>query len=279
MELMFITNDPQIAQLAEKAGIDRIFIDLEIFGKKERQKNHNTVISEHSLDDIVKVRKMLKTSKLMVRINPINERSKDEIDEVIKRDPDIIMLPMFTTPEEVRLFISYVNKKASTCLLLETPQALVRLDEILAIEGIDEIHVGLNDLHLGLGLDFMFELLSGGMVEYIANKVTAKGIRFGFGGVSRIDSGVLSANLILSEHYRLGSEMVILSREFHGQAKSLSELQHNIDLESEIKKIRTYENKLKLYTDCEFNENKQRVKEMVRQIVILKEKSKKKTVS
>ena len=52
-----------------------------------------------------------------------------------------------------------VNKRVKTCLLLETSQALCRLDDILTLEGIDEIHIGLNDLHLSMGLDFMFELL------------------------------------------------------------------------------------------------------------------------
>ena len=264
---MYITNNYQIAEYAQNVGVDRIFIDLEYIGKKERQGNLDTVISNHSLEDITTIRKVIDKSKLLVRINPIHEGSKEEINEVIERGADIIMLPMFKTPKEVRLFISYVDKRVTTCLLLETPQALVRLDEILKIKGIDEIHIGLNDLHLGMGLDFMFELLSGGIIDYISEKIRLKGIRFGFGGIARINSGILPAELILSEHYRLGSEMVILSRGFHGRANSLKELQQNIDLEYEIKKIRSYENELRLYSERKLNENHIKVNQIVNSVI------------
>jgi 2-keto-3-deoxy-L-rhamnonate aldolase RhmA len=264
---MYITNNYQIAKYAQNVGVDRIFIDLEYIGKKERQRNLDTVISNHSIKDISTIRKVIDKSKLLVRINPIHEGYKEEINEVIKAGADIIMLPMFKTPKEVRFFISYVDKRVKTCLLLETPQALVRLDEILKIKGIDEIHIGLNDLHLGMSLDFMFELLSGGIIDYISEKIKLKNIRFGFGGIARINSGTLPAELILSEHYRLGSEMVILSREFHGKAKSLKELQRNVDLEYEIKKIRCYENELKLYSEKKLNENHIKVNRIVNSII------------
>ena len=36
LKLMYITNRPEIAQIAETAGVDRIFVDLEYIGKKDR---------------------------------------------------------------------------------------------------------------------------------------------------------------------------------------------------------------------------------------------------
>ena len=39
LELMYITNSPEVALIAEKNGVDRIWIDLETLGKEERQKN------------------------------------------------------------------------------------------------------------------------------------------------------------------------------------------------------------------------------------------------
>ena len=30
LKLMYITNDPQTAQIAQQAGVDRIFVDLEL---------------------------------------------------------------------------------------------------------------------------------------------------------------------------------------------------------------------------------------------------------
>ena len=46
LQLMYITNNPQIAKIADDTGVDRIWIDLEQLGKEERQKGMNTVKSE-----------------------------------------------------------------------------------------------------------------------------------------------------------------------------------------------------------------------------------------
>ena len=34
---MYVTNSPMVAQIAQKYGVDRIWIDLETIGKQERQ--------------------------------------------------------------------------------------------------------------------------------------------------------------------------------------------------------------------------------------------------
>ena len=61
---------------------------------------------------------------------------------------------------------------------------------------------------------FMFQLLSDGVVEQLGNKIKAKGIPFGFGGIARLNSGMLPGADVLKEHVRLGSSMVIVSRSF-----------------------------------------------------------------
>ena len=67
LKLMYITNDPHVAGLAEAAGVDRIFIDLESVGKQLRQGGMNTVQSDHTLADIRNVRPAVKKAELMVR--------------------------------------------------------------------------------------------------------------------------------------------------------------------------------------------------------------------
>ena len=52
LKLMYITNNPKVALIAQKYGVSRIWIDLETFGKEERQKGINSVKSHHSLNDI-----------------------------------------------------------------------------------------------------------------------------------------------------------------------------------------------------------------------------------
>lgn len=214
MILMYITNNSDVALMAEKAGVDWIFIDLEIIGKEARQGHLDTVISKHKISDISLLKNVLTKSKLLVRINPIHDYSANEINDVISSGADIIMLPYFKTKEEVEKFINYVDNRVNTCLLLETPEAVEALDDILSIEGIDYLHIGLNDLHLGYKLDFMFELLSNGTVEKIISKLKETNITYGFGGMGSIGKGMLPAELILHEHYRLNSKMVILSRTF-----------------------------------------------------------------
>lgn len=217
---MYITNKPAVARIAENAGVDWIFLDMEVIGKAFRQSGLNTVQNNHTVDDIKRIRKAIKKSKLLVRVNPIHDAlenypsSKDEIDATIEAGADILMLPYFKTVEEAKTFIHLVNGRAKTLLLLETVEAASLIDEILEVPGIDMIHLGLNDLHLELGMKFMFELLANGTVERLGYKIKAKGIPFGFGGIATLDGGALPGSMVLKEHVRLGSSMVIVSRSF-----------------------------------------------------------------
>lgn len=214
LKLMYITNRPEIARIAEDSGVDRIFIDLETIGKQERQGGMDTVQSHHTLDDIAKIRETVSTSELLVRSNPIHNGSVTEIDTIVANGADIVMLPYFKTVNEVAKFIDSVGGRAKTCLLVETAEAVDKIDAILEIDGIDEIHIGLNDLHLAYHKKFMFELLTDGTVEYLRNKILAKGIPYGFGGIARLGAGALPAEAIIKEHYRLDSTRAILSRSF-----------------------------------------------------------------
>lgn len=220
LKLMYITNKPAVAKIAEEVGVDWIFIDMEFIGKDSRQGGLDTVQNHHTIDDIKNIRKVITKSKVLVRVNPIHEAlpdypsSKDEIDAAINAGADIVMLPFYKTVNEVRQFIQYVGGRAKTCLLLETAEAAILLDETLKVPGVDMIHLGLNDLHLELGMKFMFQLLSDGVVEQLGNKIKAAGVPFGFGGIARLDGGMLPGADVLKEHVRLGSSMVIVSRSF-----------------------------------------------------------------
>jgi len=269
IKLMYITNDKAIARLAESVGIERIFVDLEYLGKAERQKNFNSFISNHKIEDVSIVRKAISLSKLLVRVNPINPESKEEIDKVINRGADIVMLPMFTTADEVKDFIRFVNRRAKVLLLLETGKAVENLNEILSLNGIDEIHLGLNDLRITMRLKFIFESLSNGIVDFIVKKIKSKGIDFGFGGIGRMGEGELPARMILAEHYRLGSKMVILSRSFKGN-RDYKELAESNWLKQEIRKIRDEERRLICWKEEQFEENRKKVIKSVNRIIEVK---------
>src|SRR5699024_10626996 len=153
-----------------------------------------------------------------------------------------IMLPYFKTKEEVDYFISKVNGRVKTCLLLETSEAVENLDSILELKNIDYIHIGLNDLHLSYKLNFMFEPVSNGTVERIIETSKQKNIKYGFGGIAKIGEGTLPAERILAEHYRLGSQMVIISRSFTSKEDSNSRYEE--DFIQGIQNLRNYENVL-----------------------------------
>lgn len=264
---MYITNNTKIAKIAEQSGVDWIFVDLEINGKEKRQGHLNTVISRHHISDVSKLNNVLSKSELLVRINPIFEGSKAEIDIVINDGADIVMLPFFKSTKEVIEFINYVDGRAQTMLLLETPEAVEIIDDILNIKGIDHIHIGLNDLHLGYNMDFMFELLADGTVEMLSNKFKNKGIPHGFGGIAQLGEGVLLAEQILGEHYRLKSSLVILSRSFCNINK-LNSLDEASELFNHgVSAIREYEVFLEKQNIDFFYKNKITVNEKIKQIV------------
>ena len=56
LTLFYITNKPEVALIADKYGVDRVWIDLEVLGKELRQKNLDTVKSKHSISDIERIK-------------------------------------------------------------------------------------------------------------------------------------------------------------------------------------------------------------------------------
>ena len=220
LNLMYITNDPAVARIAETYGVDRIWVDMEFIGKSDRQGGMDTVQLHHTIEDIRAIRAAVTKAEVIVRVNPIHEATPDygnsawEIPAAVDAGADVVMLPFFKTVKEVKTFIDLVDGKAKTMLLVETPEAVDIIDDILALDGIDEIHIGLNDLSLGYGMKFMFELLADGTVERLCRKFREKGIPYGFGGIASLGKGLLPAECVIREHYRLGSTRAILSRSF-----------------------------------------------------------------
>ncbi len=239
LRFFMITASPEMAEFATNADVDYIFVDLEVNGKFQRQGHLDTVISKHSLEDVSRVRKKVPAGKLMVRINPINSSSEKEINEVIAAGADAVMLPMFRSVDEVVSFVGAVNGRAKSILLVETNDAVNSCEHWIKISGIDQVHIGLNDLHLDLNLDFMFEPLSNGMLDECCQRLREARVPFGIGGLARVGEGVLPAELLLAEHIRLGSTWAILSRTFHRNANSVKEIESQMNFEGELKKLRT----------------------------------------
>ena len=273
LELMFVTNRVDIAEAAQFAGVDRIFVDMEYIGKCDRQGGMDTVQNKHTIDDVKALRKVLNKSTLFVRCNPVHDATdnypatEDEIDSIVEAGADVIMLPFFQNATQVRRFIKAVRGRVRTNLLVETPEAVENLDEILEVEGIDEIHIGLNDLHLGYGMTFMFQLVADGTVEKICEKIKKKNISYGFGGVARVGTGTLPAECVLGEHYRLGSDRVILSRAFCDVAKENTFEDIKEKFNTGVRDLREFEKELITWTEEKHLSNHEETKRCVDKIV------------
>lgn len=267
MEFMYITNNSDIAKIAEKAGVDRIWVDLERNGKEKRQPG-NTVKSNHFISDIPKIKSSLSQASVHVRINPIFDGSKHEIDAVINSGADIIMLPYYKTVDEVKVFLDMVDGRVKTSLLLETKEAHRCLKDTLQLSGIDEIYVGLNDLHISYQKRNMFELLIDGTVENICMQLQEKDMSYGIGGMAGIGQGDLPAEYILTEYFHLGSSRVILSRSFLDIA-----LYHRNSLLYEerfidgVKRIREYEENIKTKDNNYFLQNRNKMRMCINEIL------------
>lgn len=237
LSYIYITNSPNIAKIADNAGVERIMVDLEFTGKEERQLGKNTWISKHTFDDILVIKKILIKSELIVRIDPVEFDGLQMVDKVISLGADYIMLPMFKNAFEVKSFLRKVNKRVKTILLIETKEAIENLDEILLLNDIDECFIGLNDLSLSFSFKFLFEVLTKGIVDDVVSKIRKTSIKYGFGGIASIGKGVVPSELLLIEHRRLGSSSVILSRSF---CKDYDENtnDYSITFNGELNKIR-----------------------------------------
>jgi hypothetical protein len=126
------------------------------------------------------------------------------------------MLPMAAAPEEVGRFVSLVAARALVVLLVERREALECLPDLVAVDGVDEVHVGLNDLALSLGMRNRWTLVASDLVAEAAACVRAAGLPFGFGGIGRArdDTLPIPSDLVYAEYARVGATRALVSRSF-----------------------------------------------------------------
>jgi hypothetical protein len=259
LDLIQITNDPAFARRCDAVEGIRLMVDLERLGKAERQAGRDTFISTHQVSDVGKVKAQLKSARLMVRVNPVNEATREEVEAVLAQGADMLMLPMFESAGQLREFLALVNGRVPVSALLENAGALATITDWIAAPGLSEVFVGLNDLHLSLGRRFMFEPLAEGIVERVAGLARARGLAFGFGGIARLEEGLLPGRDVLAEHLRLGSGAVILSRTFHNSQGSAS-------FEDEVASLRATEAALALRTPQQAQADSARIAQAIRGI-------------
>lgn len=235
---MLITGDPEVARYAVDCGVGRIFVDMEQLGKAERQPG-DTVKNSCTLADVDRVRKAVPDAQVLTRLDPWGDHSPGQIQGAIDAGTDLIMLPMFRTLAEIQSCANAIGGQARFMPLAEVPEALGIASEVALERGVDEVYLGLNDLRIARGGAFLFEPLADGEVDAFAAQVRQK--PFGFGGIAQVGGGLVDGARIVREHVRLGSSVVILSRDFHNRSATLEDFRTKVDLPTEIQRIREAE--------------------------------------
>lgn len=251
IRLIMITSNPDVASFAIDNGVDWIMVDLEFIGKNERQGHLDTLISCHKVEDVEKVAKAIKADRLIVRTNPLHDGIQAEIDSVLEFGPKYLMLPMVRQSDDVVEYIRLIQGRAGVIPLIETASSMNDVEAISGLSEVTELYIGLNDLHLDLNMKFIFEPIAEGMIDSTAELIRKNKKSFGFGGIARMDEGAVPGRLVLAEHIRLGSSMVILSRTFHRRQADDSSLSSNNEFIQEIRKLRQMERKLQQITPDE----------------------------
>ena len=220
------TDDPVLAGAADAAGVDRVGVDLEANGKRERQAGLGTWITTHQIGCLSDLRRVLVNAQLFARVNPLSEYTPGEVARLLDRGVEVLMLPMFSCAEEVERFSDIVNDRASVVPLLETPGAAADVARIAAVSAVEEIHVGINDLALSLGMRNRFEVLDSEIIERVSAGVRDAGLRLGIGGIGRVkDAGLpIPSDLIYAQYVRLGATAALLSRAFISPGATAREL-------------------------------------------------------
>ena len=214
--LTLLTDDPALAVIADRAGVQRIGVDLESIGKAARQRGYDTRLSTHTWDDLDVVGGAIRRARLFVRINPIHDGTDLEVERALAAGAGVLMLPSFSTASEVQRFVDLVRARARVVVLVERAAAVARIREIVAVPGVDEVMLGLNDLRLQFSVANHFEMLSSPVVEMLASEVLGHGLPLSIGGVGRVGDDTLPVpvDLVLAQYPRLGATGAWLSRSF-----------------------------------------------------------------
>ena len=213
--LILLTNDPALAAAADPC-VQRIGIDFEHLGKAERQAGYDTRVSRHDWSDLAAIACVLDRAAPFARLNSLHEGTEAEIETALSCGARVLMLPFFRASGEIERFVGLVRGRAEVMCLVETAPSFVRMREILAVRGVDELMIGLNDLRLQLGVANHFEVLASPIMDGVCEAMRRDGRPFSLGGVARAgDVGMpIPSELVYAQYPRLGATGGLLTRAF-----------------------------------------------------------------
>ena len=227
LELFLFEHDVINARHAVNFGIQHFLVDWEHKGKASRQTGFDTEIRPGTTADLDAL-SSLKGSSPWCRINHYGEHSSTEVEEAVMAGAEGIFLPMVKTVSEVEQFLSHVDGRCKTGILLETTEAYGIAEELATLP-FERVYLGLNDFAISRGGGSIFCAIRDGSVEKMRDIFSSK--VFGFGGVTAIDAGApIPATYLLQEMSRLNCHFSFMRRSFRrdSKGKDVSQLLNSI---------------------------------------------------
>jgi hypothetical protein len=260
--LTLITKSPEIAGFADDCNINRVGVDLERLGKVQRQQGLGTRLSDHTLADLQRLAAVVGKKKLFARLNPLNQNTQREINEVIEAGARFLMLPYFESALDVDRFVRVIDERATPIALLETAPALVRVREVMQVSGLAEVMIGLNDLRLSLGVQSHFELLCSPVLDMVAAEAAKLKMPLTIGGIAPPSTPGLPvpADLVLAQYPRLRARGAWLARSSFGPDVTSD------SLKAAVQAIRTRLQELACLSDAELERYRDALKKQLRSV-------------
>lgn len=231
-----ITNDVHEASIMDVAGVQQIMVDTETLGKTERQYGKNAVLNRHAISDVVKLKNISLKSEIICRINSYNPKTFLEIEEVINSGADSIMIPMINSISDFTKIVDLINGRIKIIPLVETGYSLFKLEEIVDVSRPCQIHFGLNDLHISLGLSNLFEILLSPVFSSTVRFMDKTNVKLlGIGGIGDpLLNHRISPLLLLKKYKSIGGNSTILSRSFFNGKYNAHDIQRKLKMFDDV---------------------------------------------
>ncbi|MBU6383142.1 MAG: hypothetical protein KGQ49_04325 [Verrucomicrobia bacterium] len=224
------TVDCDLVRQANSCGIDAIIVDWEWRGKEERQKNFDTQINHHTLDDLKAVAKIA-TIPIICRINAISADTKQEIEAALSHGAAELLIPMVRTKREVEQALDWTQDRAKVGILIETNAAVNCAMEMSSLP-LSRMYLGMNDLCVENRSPHIFTPLVNGQLDALRPKIARP---FGFGGLTLPHLGhPIPCQLLVDAMVRLDCHFSFLRRAFlkdtagKNMGSAVSQIRHAI---------------------------------------------------
>jgi hypothetical protein len=210
-ELILFATEPGLVAAALAGGIGSFIADWETRGKERRQRGAGTEVNRDTPADLARLA-ALGAPRRYCRIDRFGAGTRREVEAAVEAGATCLFLPMVESPQQVETTRRWLDGRAELGILIETETAIRRAAELAAVAP-GPVYVGLNDLAISRGSDWLFTAVADRTVERL--RAAFPEHRFGFGGVTVADGGApLPCRLLLAEMARLGCSFSFLRRSF-----------------------------------------------------------------